>query len=315
MPHPLISIIIPTYNVEFYIADCLASVYTGLNLKIEVIVVDNNSIDNTLEILKQLQTKYNFTLLKELKQGAPATRNKGLSVAKGEWVQFLDSDDLLLPGKLSHQVKVIQNYDLIVGSYIRRSTNGLDTIVTVGEDDPWYDLFITKLGITSSNLWRTSILHALGGFSEEMGSSQEYDLIFRYLQLTDKVHYDNNPLTIVRDRETGSITSGNKEKQWKENIKLRNKMLIYFKTKQIGFYKKRENDLKAFFVRTLHSLYIYDPNQATEYYHKVLGENYKISKNSKGPNRYKFLYNMLGFSLLGRINFFRWLIAKYFMAN
>src|SRR5690554_4070958 len=106
----LISIIIPSYNVEDHIEKCVHSAFAQTHKPIEVICIDNNSTDNTWQKLKQLQEKYPSLLIdKELKPGAPAARNKGLALSKGEWIQFLDADDLLLPEKIEHQAKLLQN--------------------------------------------------------------------------------------------------------------------------------------------------------------------------------------------------------------
>lgn len=106
----LISIIIPAYNVEVYIKECIHSAFAQTHKPIEVICIDNNSTDNTWQKLKQLHEKYPSLLIdKELKPGAPAARNKGLALSKGEWIQFLDADDLLLPEKIEHQAKLLQN--------------------------------------------------------------------------------------------------------------------------------------------------------------------------------------------------------------
>ena len=106
----LISIIIPAYNVEVYIEECIHSAFAQTYNPIEVLCIDNNSTDNTWQKIKQLQETYPSLLIeKELKPDATAARYKGLSLSKGEWIQFLDADDLLLPEKIEHQAKLLQN--------------------------------------------------------------------------------------------------------------------------------------------------------------------------------------------------------------
>ena len=106
-----VSVIIPCLNVEEYIEDCLASVYNQSYKQFEVICIENNSKDNTLSKLRGLEDDLypDLIVLEESKPGACAARNKGLSVAKGEWVQFLDADDTLKPGKLEHQIKLLKS--------------------------------------------------------------------------------------------------------------------------------------------------------------------------------------------------------------
>ena len=124
MYKPLVSVIIPAYNVEAYIAPCLGSVLAQSYPKLEIICVDNNSTDNTLQKLEALREKHpEIILLTEEKQGAPAARNAGLHIAKGEWIQFLDADDILLPGKISRQVSLLENAEVgfIAGASVRVS--------------------------------------------------------------------------------------------------------------------------------------------------------------------------------------------------
>src|SRR5690554_6456801 len=106
----LISIIIPAYNVVDYIEECIHSAFAQTYKPIEVLCIDNNSTDNTWQKIKQLQETYPSLLIeKELKPDATAARYKGLSLSKGEWIQFLDADDLLLPEKIEHQVDLLRN--------------------------------------------------------------------------------------------------------------------------------------------------------------------------------------------------------------
>lgn len=97
-----VSVIIPCYNAGRYLAECLDSVLAQSECDIEVIVVDDGSSDNTLEIasayaLRDVRVK----VLHQENAGVCAARNLGLSIAAGEWVSFVDSDDLLMPDSLA----------------------------------------------------------------------------------------------------------------------------------------------------------------------------------------------------------------------
>ena len=96
-----ISVVIPCLNVAQYIEECIGSVDKQTYQPKEIICVDNGSEDGTPEVLKRLAKRYplikNFT---QPRQGANAARNLGLHLAGGEWIQFLDADDLLEPDKL-----------------------------------------------------------------------------------------------------------------------------------------------------------------------------------------------------------------------
>ena len=92
----MLSIIIPIYNSEKYLRDCLASVIDQTYKDLEIILVDNNSTDNSLKICKEYAAKDNrIRLMQERKKGAAAARNLGIKAAKGDFITFADSDDYL----------------------------------------------------------------------------------------------------------------------------------------------------------------------------------------------------------------------------
>lgn len=92
----MLSIIIPIYNSEKYLRDCLASVIDQTYKDLEIILVDNNSTDNSLKICKEYAAKDNrIRLMQERKKGAAAARNLGIKAAKGDYITFADSDDYL----------------------------------------------------------------------------------------------------------------------------------------------------------------------------------------------------------------------------
>lgn len=97
MKQPLVSIVIPTYNVEQYVEDCLLSVLNQTYANIEVICVDDISTDNTIEILERYRIKDRRIRVahNEEKGGAALARNQGLKLAKGKYIYFLDSDDYI----------------------------------------------------------------------------------------------------------------------------------------------------------------------------------------------------------------------------
>ncbi len=96
VPNKLISIIVPVYNTEKYLAACLKSIKEQSYRNFEVIIVDNNSSDNSLRLIKkEIKGHKQFSLLSEKKAGQGNARNAGLRKARGELICFVDSDDLI----------------------------------------------------------------------------------------------------------------------------------------------------------------------------------------------------------------------------
>ncbi|HEY9851383.1 MAG TPA: glycosyltransferase family A protein [Leptolyngbyaceae cyanobacterium] len=105
---PLVSIIIPCYNAEFWIAETLQSALSQTWQSKEIIVVDDGSTDKSLAIIR----KFNSPQVKVIVQkniGASSARNRALKEAQGDFIQYLDADDLLAPDKIERQVQLLKN--------------------------------------------------------------------------------------------------------------------------------------------------------------------------------------------------------------
>ena len=104
-----VSVIIPTYNRAPYIAEAIRSVQAQTRRDVEIIVADDGSTDNTPDIVSQFGQGVTYLQLPHRGQPA-ATRNAGLRAGEGEYVAFLDSDDLFLPGKLALQLAAFEQH-------------------------------------------------------------------------------------------------------------------------------------------------------------------------------------------------------------
>lgn len=126
-----ISIIVPVYNVENYIEECILSIIAQTYTNFECIIVDDCGTAKSMEIVKSIVDNYNgsieFVLLRnEKNQGVSLSRNNGIKVAKGDYLYFLDSDDKLYPDSLSNlieKVKKYKNVDLVQGNIVLENSN------------------------------------------------------------------------------------------------------------------------------------------------------------------------------------------------
>lgn len=121
---PKFSIIIPVYNVEKYIVRCLDSVFNQTENDFEVIVVNDGTKDNSIELIKD----YDITLINQKNAGLSAARNNGVKKAKGEYIIFLDSDDYLEKDTLKEIKKSLDNNPDIVRFQIREVFEDKDNI-------------------------------------------------------------------------------------------------------------------------------------------------------------------------------------------
>ena len=117
---PLVSVIVPVYNTSKYLRQCLDSIQAQTLKEIEIICVDDGSTDNSMEILleKELEDS-RICILQQKNRGGGAARNLGMSIAKGKYLSFLDSDDFFEPTMLEEAYTAAEkhNADITIYSY------------------------------------------------------------------------------------------------------------------------------------------------------------------------------------------------------
>jgi glycosyltransferase involved in cell wall biosynthesis len=106
---PLVSILIPAYNAERWIADTIRSALAQTWPRKEIIIVDDGSRDQTLAVAQQFASS-GVAIVTQKNQGAAAARNRALALSQGEYIQWLDADDLLAPQKITHQMAAADQF-------------------------------------------------------------------------------------------------------------------------------------------------------------------------------------------------------------
>ncbi len=161
MNNPLVSVIIPAYNSEKYISKAIDSALSQ-DVPLEIIVVDDCSTDSLSELMKSYVSDARVCFLQNEKNlGAAESRNIGVSLAKGEYVAFLDADDYWMPDKLQKQLSVIENGDYAMCATAREliTQNGDSTgrIIPVKDIITYNDLLKHNSINCSSVLIKTSV--------------------------------------------------------------------------------------------------------------------------------------------------------------
>ena len=115
---PYVSIVIPVYNVEKYLEQCIESAVNQTLNNIEIIAVNDGSTDNSLSILKKYESKYdNFKIINQDNQGLSSARNTGLKACSGKYVYFLDSDDFIDINAMEYCYKEAEKYNLDIVTF------------------------------------------------------------------------------------------------------------------------------------------------------------------------------------------------------
>jgi glycosyltransferase involved in cell wall biosynthesis len=294
----LVSVVIPCYNVEKYIAQCLQSLLNQTYKDLQIICVNNNSTDNTLSLLTRLATEHSslITLVEEPHRGAPYARNRGLQEVKGEYVQFLDADDLLEPEKIAHQVKLIETNgfpDIIAANYYRQAVDGNKKLYQVKHDDFWLALLYTQLGITSANLFKTNTVKNVGGFDVMLKSSQEYALMFNMMCKGATLIHDSSSLTIIRDRVEGAISQQNAAENMERYLNLRIAIIKHLEL------KNKKNIMQPYYQAlfdAIRVLYKHNQTLALKVYKENLPQEFKPSVSAATTSSYALLFKVFGFA-------------------
>ena len=191
----LVSVIIPFYNAELYIAETIASVLKQSYHPIEIICIDNQSTDASVKIVKKIALENDSIILtQESKKGASQARTKGLNSAKGAFIQFLDADDIILPNKIELQLKQLLagNFDMVVSDRsiydmtLNKQINHLKFSKII--DAPLVTAISTV--ISSGNpLYTKSIVEKVGGYSPNLNICQDWDFHLKLIKADAKICY------------------------------------------------------------------------------------------------------------------------------
>jgi len=198
-----VSVVIPTFNSGRYLPEAIESALAQSAAPREVIVIDDGSTDDTRERIRPYMSRINYRY--QSNQGVSAARNQGLRVASGEFIAFLDSDDVWHPRKLELQLQAFsQQKDLgLLGTgaidwpdypfteIIPESGNRLSTI-------SWSDMAVKNRLTTSSIMARSRILRAAGEFDTLLQGPEDRDLWLRIARIASVANLDL-PLTGYRE--------------------------------------------------------------------------------------------------------------------
>lgn len=179
----LVSVVIPTHDRAETVSRAVESVLEQTYAQSEVIVVDDGSTDDTRAALERFGDRIRSVY--QPNRGVSAARNAGVAVSRGEWIAFLDSDDVWLPNKLATQVAFHESHPEIPISqtgeiWIR---NGVRVNPCRHHAKPRGDIFCPSLErclvSPSAVMMRRTLYEELGGFDEEMAVCEDYDLWLR----------------------------------------------------------------------------------------------------------------------------------------
>ena len=244
-----VSIIVPVYNVQDYLSECIESLINQTLKDIEIILVNDGSTDNSLEICKNYAKKDNRIYIIDKKNGGlSSARNRGLDIAKGEYILFVDSDDYIINTacEILYKNAVSMNVDIIHGTTINNNEDIDESNIKVDKIISGYEYIINSMRelnydiIVVLNLIKrkyiidNKIRFTEGYFYED----QEYALkLFTSNQCTFvKIEL---PFYFYRTNREGSITNNVDIKKGTDLVYIINKMIEYIECKNFDSNDKK----------------------------------------------------------------------------
>ena len=196
---PLVSAVIPTFDNAEMVVEAVRSVLDQTWPRMEVVVVDDGSTDDTLVRLKEFADRIRVVRMEH--QGPAVARNAGIRASAGEYIGFLDSDDLWMPEKVDKSMAALRATRdpgvVYTGVRIRETDTGRSYLLPQYTTSGWMarDLFLECKGVNTSTLVvKRECLDAVGGFDEEFFRAQDWDLMVRLAEKFPYVHVPE-PLT------------------------------------------------------------------------------------------------------------------------
>ena len=282
-----LSVVIPTFNAANTLRGAVGSCYLqGLD-DFEIIIVDNNSTDDTLAVARALQGEHKGIIVSsESKQGAAAARNHGARIASGEWLQFLDADDILLPGKWFRQLALVQKeQDWLIGAFIYRDVDGAETTVDVDED-PWRGIMYSGgIGCMHANLFRRTRYLEIGGMDENLVTMEDYNLYFRFLKAGCLYAIDPTPGCVYIRYPTPTLSTEDDKGRTATRVRLSIEVLAWIQVHCPGYWGRNEKVLKSWQFRHVRRQATFDLSAAAVNFKYAFPEgipsgmlNYSIKK-------------------------------------
>ena len=235
----MISIIVPIYNVEKYLLECLRSLANQSFSNFEVLLIDDGSTDNSGFIAKEFaHNNKKFKYFKKVNGGLSSARNYGITKAKGEWLVFVDSDDCVSPDYLKCLFACVSDTRTKIGccNFIRfkgeTPVNNLKrAIPTTLDKEMFYKQFYNSIFMVAwnkiycKNIF-SDIFYPVGYIHEDFGTT------YKLIDKVEKISFINEDLYFYRVNENGISRS---------TIKMNKIDLLYICVEQIDYFRNKQN--------------------------------------------------------------------------
>ena len=239
---PLVSVIVPTYNYGRFIGETLGCLRAQTYANWECVIVDDGSTDDTAEqVARFMDQDARFKFVRQENARQAAAKNNGLRNSAGQYIQFLDADDLIEPQKFEQQVEYLEAHpeiDIVYGSMRYFTTeNPSDRLYWVwGENKPWMPeisgsgkeiliaLVQQNIMVINSPLIRRSVADAVGLFDNGLTPAEDWDYWLRCAAAGMRFQFKDLPGTLALVRWHSSSSSQDRRRMYTSMLSIREKI-------------------------------------------------------------------------------------------
>jgi glycosyltransferase involved in cell wall biosynthesis len=214
----LVSILIPAYNAEKWIADTIKSALDQTWSNKEIVIVDDGSRDQTLLVARQFASR-TVSVVSQENQGASAARNKAISLCQGDYIQWLDADDLLAPDKISQQMKAVEQcqskktlFSSAWAYFMHRLSKAKFIPTPLWQDLSPSEWLIRKMGQnlhmqTATWLVSRELLQSAGPWDVRLWKDNDGEYFCRVILASDGIRFIPEARTFYRRSACNSVTN------------------------------------------------------------------------------------------------------------
>lgn len=310
---PLLSIIVPVYNIAKYIPECVDSVLNQSFNDLELILVNDGSTDESPKICKEYAEKDNRIIVINKKNGGLSdARNSGLSIAQGEYIFFLDGDDFLVPNQLIKYESLLnssESADIYTVPHVYTFPSGKEEVhfVPMTSILEHYEgkKFLTKIISSNFIFWgvekniykREIIENESLLFSKGLIGAEDCDFTMRYIRYCEKFCLVDIPLAQYRVGREGSITTNMSLNAIKGQLEVFYNNYIFYQNNWVHARKDAEIFFANKFANTVSLFYNLKNTEEINQMNKYISNRKKILKSTKGK-KYdiaKLIWAILGY--------------------
>ncbi|MCK0123646.1 glycosyltransferase family 2 protein [Gelidibacter sp. F2691] len=300
-----VSIIIPCYNAKAYIKDTLNSVYNQNYSNTEIIVIDDYSTDGSYEYVESIKND-TVILKRNERKGACAARNYGFELASGDYIQYLDADDILGVTKLDAQLKLVSKYGrnfVYSGEWIRfiEVINEMDTniqIINKDYDKPceWLNESWSGHGVGQTSIWLThrSLIEKAGPWNENLLINQDGEFFSRVLLNASGIKYSANSRVYYRSGNLNSISQSKKLSKSKSESLLHSYCLYKKTSEKFNVLEELKNGLGNNFLHFIYEFHDLYPDLVLE----ATSQFYNLGHKKMWPvggDKFRTIAKLIGF--------------------